>query len=449
MTPLPGRPDVDSLCKRIAMRKATIAIIGLGYVGLPLAKQVIEAEFKVIGIDVDPAKIEQLTAGRSYISHLPADLFRTSMTSGQFVATTQWPSIKSADAILICVPTPLTGQREPDLIYVKQTAEAIRDHLGTGQLIVLESTTYPGTTRDVVKPILEACGATSGKDFFLAYCPEREDPGNLSREASDIPRVVAGDGPDALRLAQTLYDQLVRQTVPVSSLEAAEATKLLENVFRAVNIALVNELKLIYMALGIDIWEVIEAAKTKPFGFMPFYPGPGLGGHCIPIDPFYLAWKARRSGLEARFVELAGEINTDMPRQIVERLAEHLKMQSGRGLEGCKAMLLGLAYKRNVGDIRESPSLKLMELLETRGATVDFYDPYVTAIPATRSYPQLQGKARIAWNQAAIGRYDVVVVATDHDEIDYASVVASARLVVDTRNACGQRGIKGVNVVNL
>jgi UDP-N-acetyl-D-glucosamine dehydrogenase len=441
--------DVEVLCKQFVDRKATIGIVGLGYVGLPLARASIAAGFNVIGVDTDQEKIEALKGGRSYIRNFDAHIFREMIAANRFEPTTLFSSLASAHAILVCVPTPLTSAREPDLSYVTNTTESIAANLRPGQLIVLESTTYPGTTRDVVKPILEARGAVSGRNFFLAYSPEREDPGSIHFDISKIPKVVGGDGKDALRLACALYDQLAAHTVPVSSLEAAEATKLLENIFRAVNIALVNELNIIYSGLGIDIWEVIEAAKTKPFGFMPFYPGPGLGGHCIPIDPFYLSWKARKHDLAARFIDLAGEINTDMPIYVVARVTAELKSRFHRGLDGCGVLILGLAYKKNVDDTRESPSLKLIDLFEERGARVDYYDPHANVIPRTRAYPHLANRHSITWSPEAIATYDLVVIVTDHDIIDYHMLTAHARLVFDTRNACAQRGASGDNVFKI
>jgi UDP-N-acetyl-D-glucosamine dehydrogenase len=345
------------------------------------------------------------------------------------------------------VPTPLTRHREPDLKYVEDTTAAIAAHLRPGQLIVLESTTYPGTTAEIMRPILEAGGLKSGRDFFLAYSPEREDPGNVDFSTSGIPKVVGADGEAALRLATALYDQFVVKTVPVSSIETAEAVKLTENIFRAVNIALVNELKVVYGAMGIDVWSVIEAAKTKPFGYMPFYPGPGLGGHCVPIDGFYLTWKAREFELCTRFIELAGEINAGMPRFVVERLAEAIDRQTGRGLSGARVLLVGLAYKKNIDDMRESPSLKLIELLEQRNACVDYYDPYVPVMPKTRDHPDLAGRKSVAFDAEALSTYDAVLISTDHDEIDYDTLVHQSKLVVDTRNVCARNGIVSPNVV--
>ena len=392
--------DVATLLARYQQRGAVVAVVGLGYVGLPLVKAILGAGFKVVGLDVDQAKVTALEQGRTYIRHLPAEPFSAAIASGRFLATTDFAVLKDADAILICVPTPLTSHREPDLSYVETTTRAIAGHLKAGHLIVLESTTYPGTTNGVMKPILEAQGLRSGRDFFLAYSPEREDPGNPAYSTTAIPKVIGGDGPDALALANALYSAFVPKTVPVSSPDTAEAVKLTENVFRAVNIALVNELKVVYDAMGIDVWEVIEAAKTKPFGYMAFYPGPGLGGHCIPIDPFYLTWKAREYELSTRFIELAGETNTQMPRHVVNRLADEFNSRTGRGLKGARVLIVGLAYKKNVDDTRESPSFKLMELLEARGATCDVHDPLVPVVPRTREHAAFAGRKSVPLDTA-------------------------------------------------
>jgi UDP-N-acetyl-D-glucosamine dehydrogenase len=401
----------------------------------------------VIGIDIDAGKVAALREGRTYIHHLPAESFREPIARGRFLPSTDFAELARADAILICVPTPLTAHREPDLTYVENTARAIAPHIRPGQLVVLESTTYPGTTRDVVKPILEASGLKSGRDFFIAFSPEREDPGNMKFSTRSIPKVIGGDGKDAAAIADALYSTFVPKTVPVSSPETAEAVKLTENIFRAVNIALVNELKLVYGAMGIDIWEVIEAAKTKPFGYMAFYPGPGLGGHCIPIDPFYLTWKAREFQVPTRFIELAGEINNAMPRFVVERLSAALDRTTHRGLNGANILLIGIAYKKNVDDLRESPSLKLIELIEERGGRVDFYDPIIPLVPRTRDHPELAGRKSIAWDHALIASYDAVVIATDHDGIDYAGLSLAAKLIVDTRNALHRAGVADERVI--
>jgi UDP-N-acetyl-D-glucosamine dehydrogenase len=428
-------------------RTATIGIVGLGYVGLPLAVAVSAAEFPVLGFDVDPAKVEALAAGRSYIRQVAPETVAELNGTGRFAATSDLSRLGEADAILICVPTPLGRHREPDLGFVVRTAEAVAACLRPGQLVVLESTTYPGTTAEIVRPILERTGLVSGADFFLAYSPEREDPGNPIHATAAIPKVVAGDGAEALRIACALYGAVVERVVPVSSPAVAEAVKLTENVFRAVNIALVNELKLVYGAMGIDVWEVIEAASTKPFGYMPFQPGPGLGGHCIPIDPFYLAWKAREFDVASRFIELAGEINTAMPRHIVERLAAALDRSAGRGLNGADILVVGLAYKKNVDDTRESPALRLMELIEERGARAAYHDPLIPVLPPTREHAALAGRRSIALTAEALAAFDAVLVATDHDILDLPLIARHARLVVDTRNAFGRAGLSGPSIV--
>jgi UDP-N-acetyl-D-glucosamine dehydrogenase len=351
------------------------------------------------------------------------------------------------DALLICVPTPLTRHLEPDLSFVVKTTEAIAPRLRPGQIVILESTTYPGTTAEVMKPILEATGLAAGKDFFLAYSPEREDPGNLDFSTARIPKVVGADDAASRAIANALYATFVPKTVPVSSTATAEAVKITENVFRAVNIALVNELKIVFGAMGIDVWEVIEAAKTKPFGYMPFYPGPGLGGHCIPIDPFYLTWKAREYNQHTRFIELAGQINSAMPEHVVRVLAEALDRRQGRGLNGARILVLGVAYKKNVDDIRESPSLRRMEMIEARGATCDFYDPFVDQINETREHPTLNLRHGIRWDLAALAAYEAVLIATDHDDVDYEGLAQHARLTIDTRNACPRAGVRSTTVI--
>jgi UDP-N-acetyl-D-glucosamine dehydrogenase len=440
-------PVVARLLKRFEERSAVIAVIGLGYVGLPLAKALLGVSFKVIGLDADPEKVAALKHGRTYIRHVPVEPFKAALTKDQFFPTSDFSVLTEADAILLCVPTPLTAHREPDLRFVDASTRGLAPFLKRGQLVVLESTTYPGTTAQVMKPILEAGGLRSGRDFFMAYSPEREDPGNTSYSTAAIPKVIGGDGSEALQLAEALYGTFVPKTVPVSSLEAAEAVKLTENIFRAVNIALVNELKVIYDAMGIDVWEIIEAAKTKPFGYMPFYPGPGLGGHCIPIDPFYLTWKAREYELSTQFIELAGQINTQMPRYVVARLAAELDRRTGKGLNGAKVLIIGVAYKKNVDDTRESPSFKLIELLEQRGASCDVHDPYVPVIPSIREYPALAGRRSVPFDPPSLSKYDVVLIATDHDIVDYEALVSAAKLVVDTRNACARAGAAYSNVI--
>ena len=360
--------SVAALIDRVAARDFRLGVIGLGYVGIPLALTACKAGFKVTGFDIDSKRVAQINRGESFIKHIGSAVIAEAVKGGAFQATDDFDRLGEADAIIIAVPTPLTKQREPDLSYVENTAKAIAPRLRKNHLVVLESTTWPGTTNEVMRPILEGTGLKSGVDFFLAFSPEREDPGNPDFGTSTIPKVVGGDGAAALALAKAVYDALVVRTVPVSSSATAEAVKLTENIFRAVNIALVNELKVIYDKMGIDVWEVIDAAKTKPFGFMPFYPGPGLGGHCIPIDPFYLTWKAREFDITTRFIELAGQINTAMPHWVVDRLAEALDRRSGKGLSAARVLILGVAYKKNIDDMRESPSLKLMELIEARGA---------------------------------------------------------------------------------
>ncbi len=440
-------PFVDALLQKYYGRTAVVAVIGLGYVGLPLVGALLHAGFPVLGLDIDEAKVESLKRGESYISHIPGEMFAESIGSGRFRPTVDFAALREADAILICVPTPLTHHREPDLSFVERTARSILPNLRSGQLVILESTSYPGTTRDLIKPILEQSKLRSGKDFFIAFSPEREDPGNAEFSTSRIPKVVGGDGEDALNLADALYSSFVCKTVRVSGLEAAEAVKITENIFRAVNIALVNELKIVFSEMGIDVWEVIEAAKTKPFGFMAFYPGPGLGGHCIPIDPFYLTWKSREYGLPTRFIELAGEINTMMPRYVVSRLVDELNARKGRGLNGSKILVVGLAYKKNINDTRESPSFKLIELLERQGATCDVHDPYVPVIPPTREYGALAGRPSVALTPEVVASYDAVLISTDHDDVDYEMLARNSKVVIDTRNALARAGIVGPNVV--
>ncbi len=424
-------------------RSAHAAIIGLGYVGLPLAMAVARGGFRVTGFDVDDTKPGLLNAGTSYIGAVADIELAKHVASKKFHATNDFSQLRECDVIIICVPTPLDRHREPDLSYIEASGRQIAQTLRPGQLVVLESTTWPGTTREVLKPILEETGLVCGKDFFLGFSPEREDPGNASFETVTIPKVVAGLGPEASKLVETFYAGAVKQVVPVSSPDVAEAVKITENVFRAVNIALVNELKVIFSAMGIDVWEVIDAAKTKPFGFMPFYPGPGLGGHCIPIDPFYLTWKSREFDLPTRFIELAGEINVAMPRYVVEKLALALDSRHKKALTGARILVLGLSYKKNIPDIRESPTFKLMELLEQRGAAVDFHDPHVTEIPPTREHANYTGRKSVALDANSLASFDAVLISTDHDAVDYALVSKHSRLVVDTRNVLVKNGLSG------
>ena len=423
----------DALLRKLQDRGARIGVIGLGYVGLPLARAFHEAGFAVAGFDTDSEKPALLASGRSYLMDVTDSEVSSMTRSGRFDATSDFARLGEADAIAICVPTPLGSGREPDLRFVEASARSVAETLRPGQLIVLESTTWPGTTEEVVKPILEEGGLRSGRDFFLAYAPERESPGSGERR---IPRVVGADGPKALVLARELYEAVSPSVHSVSSPAAAEAAKLTENVFRAVNIALVNELKDIYAAMDVDIWEVVEAASTKPFGYMPFYPGPGWGGHCIPIDPFYLAWKARGVGLPSRFIELAGEINAEMPERVVARLAEAL---APAALAGRRILLVGVAYKKNIDDTRESPALRLWDLLAARGAEVAYYDPHVLAIPATRAHPELAGTPCLDWSREALAGFDAALAVTDHDAVDWEALAAAVPLVVDTRNVYDDR----------
>ncbi len=423
--------------KKILGHQARVAVVGLGYVGLPLVREFCRAGLTTLGVDIDDEKVERLNAGESYIRHIESQEIRDLVESGRFRATADFSEIREADAIIVCVPTPLTRHREPDLSYILGTGRSISPHLRQGHLVVLESTTYPGTTLFEFRPILEQSGLKSGADFYLAFSPEREDPGNPRHSTGTIPKVVGGHGAEATSLACALYDQIVTRTVPVSTMDTAEAVKLTENIFRSVNIALVNELKVIYSQMGINIWEVIDAAKTKPFGFMPFYPGPGLGGHCIPIDPFYLTWKAREFGVQTRFIELAGEINSAMPRYVVDRLSEALNDRFSKSMKGSRILIVGFAYKRDVGDERESPAFKLTELMEERGATTAYHDPFVPVIPETREHPSYSGRRSLTWSEVIGGDFDAALICTDHSDIDYEALVAAVPLVVDTRNAVG------------
>ncbi|MEI6984999.1 MAG: nucleotide sugar dehydrogenase [Rhodospirillaceae bacterium] len=416
-------------------RQMIVGIIGMGYVGLPLARTFAERGFRVVGFDIDSNKVDALMSGRSYIKHITPESLAPMLADRRFRATTDFDELSDVDAILVCVPTPLNAYREPDMSYIAATSVAIGPRLRRGHIVSLESTTYPGTTSEFMRPILERGGLRSGRDFFLVFSPEREDPGNPVFSTACIPKVVGGDGSEALAIGCRLYGAIVPKTVSVSSLATAEAVKLTENIFRSVNIALVNELKLVYAKMGIDVWEVIDAAKTKPFGFMPFYPGPGLGGHCIPIDPFYLTWKAREFGLSTQFIELAGQINTSMPLVVVQALADALNLRQAKSVNGARILLLGMAYKKNVDDIRESPAFELIELLEARGAAVSFYDPYVEEIPSSREHKALSGRRGVAWDLRAFADYDAALICTDHDGVDYAGLVVASKLVIDTRNA--------------
>ncbi len=422
----------SALRARITGRSARVGIIGLGYVGLPLALAFAEQGFPVLGFDVDAAKVETLLRGECYIRHLDAARVRAQTESGRLIPTADFERLAEADAILICVPTPLTRHREPDLRYVRATAEQIARRLRAGQLVVLESTTYPGTTEELLLPRLGAGGLRCGEDFFLAFSPEREDPGNPKFSTTNIPKLVGGVDAVSGDLAQALYAQVVPQTVRVSSARTAEASKLLENIFRAVNIALVNELKVVYDRMGIDIWEVIDAAATKPFGFMRFDPGPGWGGHCIPLDPFYLAWKAREYGVATRFIELAGEVNVRMPEYVIDKLIGALN-DRGRAVKGSRVLVLGLSYKRDIDDPRESPAFEILDRLLRLGAEVRYHDPHVPAAPAMRSWPDLPALESVPLTPAELEGCDAAIVVTDHAAVDYDLVARHAPLVVDTR----------------
>jgi UDP-N-acetyl-D-glucosamine dehydrogenase len=412
-----------------------VAIVGLGYVGLPLSLQFARSGTEVVGLDIDPEKVNAINQGRSYIKHIESSAIAQEISSKRFRASTDFSEVKNVDAVIICVPTPLNKNREPDISYIVKTGESIAPHLHRGILVVLESTTYPGTTDEDLRVVLEkGSRLKAGTDFHLAFSPEREDPGNPSSKVAEIPKVIGGLTAACLEKAKALYGRAIKTLVPVSSCRAAEATKLLENIFRSVNIALVNELKVVYEAMGIDVWEVINAAKTKPFGYMAFYPGPGLGGHCIPIDPFYLTWKAREYGKNTRFIELAGEINTAMPEYVVHRVAEALNEES-KALKGSKILLIGLAYKANVDDDRESPSYVLLDLLKNKGANVSYYDPFVPVIRPTREHPHWAGLKSIAWSRETVSSFDAVLISTAHDAVNYKELGAWARTIVDTRNA--------------
>jgi UDP-N-acetyl-D-glucosamine dehydrogenase len=424
--------NANALMLKIRSRTARVGIIGLGYVGLPLARTFAAAGYPVLGFDIDQAKVERLHAGQSYLKHIPAADIATMLTQ-RFEATSDFGRLGEADAVLICVPTPLTESREPDLTYVVKSTQAVARTLRQGQLIVLESTTYPGSTREVVLPLLSDTGRVAGSDFFLAFSPEREDPGNAKFATHNIPKVVGGLDPASLDLAAELYAAAISSVVRVSSPEVAEASKILENTYRAINIALVNELKVLYDRMGIDVWEVIDAAKTKPFGYQAFYPGPGLGGHCIPIDPFYLTWVARKYGMNTRFIELAGEVNTNMPHFVLDKIADALN-EHGKPIRGSAITLLGMAYKKDVDDCRESPGFELMELLLRKGAAVQYNDPHIARLPPTRNYPHLRMESQALTPEYLAGQ-DAVVIVADHSAYDWPSIVSQSRLVIDTRGA--------------
>jgi len=437
--------EIHVLKDRIVRRDYTVGVIGMGYVGLPLALRFGEVGFRVIGFDVDRAKVKQLNDGASYIEHVTAERVSKVVGTRRFEATVDPERLAEPDAVIICVPTPLTAHREPDLQYVAKTTDAVADTLRPGQLVCLESTTYPGTTDEVVLPRLLARRLRVGEDFFLAFSPEREDPGNRQYGTSTIPKVVGGVTQNCLELACALYSHAVDRVVPVSSTKVAEATKILENVYRAVNIALVNELKIAFERMGIDVWDVIEAAKTKPFGFQAFYPGPGLGGHCIPIDPFYLTWKAREYGVATRFIELAGEINSSMPAHVVQKIMEALNT-SGKALKGARVLVLGAAYKRDTDDPRESPGLEILELLMGKGAFAEYSDPHIPRLPIGRRHKL--DLASVPLTENALRGFDAAVLVTDHSTFPYELVHRSVPLIVDTRNAFRSRGLQGAHVVS-
>jgi UDP-N-acetyl-D-glucosamine dehydrogenase len=441
--------SVDQLKNKIQQRQARVGIIGLGYVGLPLALLYSEKKFKVTGFDIDKRKVDTLAKGGSYIYRIASEAIQAAQANG-FAATADYSQLSEMDAIIICVPTPLDEYHEPDLSYITSTTHSIAPHLRAGQLVVLESTTYPGTTEEVMIPILEnennaglkgaRNGVFTGKEFFVAFSPEREDPGNTTVARPDIPKVIGGLDTQASELARELYGSIFNRTVPVSSPAAAEMTKLLENIYRCVNIALVNELKLLSLRMGIDIWEVIEAASTKPFGFHPFYPGPGLGGHCIPVDPFYLSWKAKEWDFRTRFIELAGEINTNMPYHVLASVSGALNTRK-KSVNGARVLVLGVAYKKDIDDLRESPSLTIIELLQKDGAQVSYHDPYFPFIGKGRKYDLQMTRAELK----DLGQYDCVLIVTDHSDYDYKRIVQESQLVVDTRNAT--RGIQSPKIV--
>ena len=437
---------------KIKSKTAKVGIIGLGYVGLPLGLEFALKGFSVIGFDIDERKIPILKKGQSYIKHISAKRIKAAVDSGRFEATSDFKRLPEVDAIIICVPTPLNEHREPDMSYVVNTAETISKYLRKGQLVTLESTTYPGTTEEILQPLFENSPMIQktgtkklvvGKDFYLTFSPEREDPNNPDFNTATIPKVIGGVTKNCVKIAVELYNNVIVKTVPVSSPKVAEATKLVENIYRSVNIALVNELKMVFERMGIDVWEVISAASTKPFGFNPFYPGPGLGGHCIPIDPFYLTWKARAYEINTRFIELAGEINTFMPYYVVENAAKFMNDEM-KALKGAKVLILGAAYKKDIDDMRESPSLRLIELFERKGAKVDFNDPYVPKLFKMRKYSYTMKSVPLT--AANLMKYDLVVLSTDHSDYDYKFISENSKLIIDTRNAFEKHGVKAKHI---
>jgi UDP-N-acetyl-D-glucosamine dehydrogenase len=423
-----------------------IAIVGLGYVGLPLCLQFARSGVQVVGLDIDSAKVQSINGGKSYIAHIDSSAIQKMVGEGRLEASSDFSKVGEVEAVIICVPTPLNKNREPDISYIIKTGKAIAPHLQRATLVVLESTTYPGTTDVDLRAVLEAgSGLKAGTDFHLAFSPEREDPGNPDSVVAQIPKVIGGYTPACLERTKALYGRAIKSLVPVSSCRVAEATKLLENIFRGVNIALVNELKIVYAAMGIDVWEVINAAKTKPFGFMAFYPGPGLGGHCIPIDPFYLTWKAREYGQNTRFIELAGEVNTAMPQYVVNRVTEALNARR-KAVNGSRVLIVGLAYKANVDDERESPSYQLMDLLKQQGAEVAYYDPHVPVVRPTREHAHWAGAKSVAWGRETIASFDVVLISTAHRAVNYEELAEWAQCIVDTRNAMTSHNVEAGKV---
>lgn len=443
----------NELINKINNKTAVVSIIGMGYVGLPLALEFAEKGFLTIGFDIDDKKIPLLNSGNSYIKHIKKEKIKKVVDNKKFFATSDFSKLVETDIIIICVPTPLNEHREPDMTYIENSGKVIAKYLKKGQFIALESSTYPGTTEEILQPLFEEAPITQGngnvkftvgKDFYLAFSPEREDPNNTKYSTSTIPKVVGGVTPDCLEIAVNLYDQVIVKTIPVSSPKAAEATKLLENIYRSINIALVNELKIVFDRMNIDIWEVVDAAATKPFGFQPFYPGPGLGGHCIPIDPFYLTWKAREYDINTKFIELAGEINTLMPYYVIEKAAEILN-RNKKSINGANVLILGAAYKKDIDDMRESPSLKLIELLRAKGATVSYNDPYVPELPNTRKYNYKMTSVDLT--KENLGKYDLVLLSTDHSNYDYKFISEHSELILDTRNAFERAGIKSDKIL--
>ncbi len=421
-----------SLLQKIKDHEATVGVVGLGYVGLPLILEFVEEKFPTVGFDIDQKKVDALNSGKSYIKHINSERIQEAVEKNLFRAASDFSKLGEVDCILVCVPTPLNKHREPDISYIVNTSETIAKYLRPGQLVILESSTFPGTTEEVMRPILEKSGLVCHKDFYLAFSPEREDPNNPKYTTRTIPKVVGANDPTTLELTKTLYDQIIVKTVTVSSSQAAEATKLLENIFRSVNIAMVNEMKVILDRMGIDVWEVINAASTKPFGYMPFYPGPGLGGHCIPIDPFYLTWKARQYDISTRFIELAGEVNTDMPYYVVSKVADALN-DHRKSLKGSKVLILGMAYKKDIDDLRESPTLKLIEILSKKGAFVDYNDPLITELYPMRHYDYEHKSVELT--PEILSGYDALLISTDHSVYDWNMIVEHSKIVVDTRNA--------------